>query len=107
MGICGGRSLDVGVCGEPDCQALASRFPPPRYDADPEMMRHLTREGIMYNTINAELGVKADLVPLTREPGYRAAFSRRVRQSFEDETRQTFAAWYAQPTDMIIGKLKA
>jgi hypothetical protein len=90
-----------------DFQALASRFPPPRYDADPEMMRHFTREGIMFNIIDTELGIKADLVPLTREPGYRAAFNRRVRQSFEDETGQTFTAWYAQPTDIIIGKLKA
>jgi hypothetical protein len=90
-----------------DFQALASRFPPPRYYADPEMMRHFTREGIMFNIIDTELGIKADLVPLTREPGYRAAFNRRVRQSFEDETGQTFTAWYAQPTDIIIGKLKA
>ena len=92
---------------EPDFEALASRFPLPRYYADPEMMRHCTRAGIMFNLIDTELGVKADLVPLTREPGYRGAFSRRVRQSFQDEAGQTFAAWYAQPTDIIIGKLKA
>jgi hypothetical protein len=57
--------------------------------------------------IDTELGVKADLVPVTCEPGYRAALARRMRQSFQDETGQTFAAWYAQPTDIIIGKLKA
>ncbi len=55
----------------------------------------------------ASLGIKADLIPLTREPGYRVAFARRVRRSFQDETGQTFTAWYAQPTDIIIGKLKA
>jgi hypothetical protein len=63
--------------------------------------------GIMFNLIDTESGVKADLVPLTREPDYRVAFARRIRQSFQDETGQTFTAWYAQPTDIIIGKLKA
>jgi hypothetical protein len=71
------------------------------------MMRNSTRMGIMFNLIDTELGVKADLIPLTREPGYRAAFSRRVRHSLQDETGQEFTAWYAQPTDIIIGKLKA
>ena len=88
-------------------EALAARFPPPRYYADPEMMRNSTRMGILFNLIDTELGVKADLIPLTREPGCRLAFARRVRQSFQDETGQTFTAWYAQPTDIIIGKLKA
>lgn len=92
---------------ESDFDTLAARFPPPRYYADPEMMRDSTRLGMMFNLIDTELGVKADLVPLTREPGYRAAFERRIRQSFEDESGQTFEAWYAQPTDIIIGKLKA
>ena len=92
---------------EGDFDALAARFPLPRYYADPEMMRDSTRLGIMFNLIDTELGVKADLVPLTREPGYRVAFDRRIRQSFEDESGQIFEAWYAQPTDIIIGKLKA
>ena len=90
-----------------DFDALATRFPPPRYYADPEMMRDSTRLGIMFNLIDTELGVKAYLIPLTREPGYRDAFARRIRQRFQDETGQTFTAWYAQPTDIIIGKLKA
>ncbi len=92
---------------ERDFEALAARFPPPRYYADPEMMRNSTQMGIMFNLIDTSLGIKADLIPLTREPGYRVAFERRVRQSFQDETGQTFTAWYAQPTDIIIGKLKA
>lgn len=92
---------------ERDFEALAARFPPPRYYADPEMMRNSTRMGIMFNLIDTELGIKADLVPLTREPGYREAFDRRIRQSFQDESGQIFEAWYAQPTDIIIGKLKA
>ncbi len=92
---------------ERDFEALAARFPPPRYYADPEMMRNSTQMGIMFNLIDTSLGIKADLVPLTREPRYQVAFARRVRQSFQDETGQTFTAWYAQPTDIIIGKLKA
>ena len=92
---------------ERDFEPLAARFPPPRYYADPEMMRNSTRMGIMFNLIDTSLGIKADLIPLTREPGYRVAFARRMRRSFQDETGQTFTAWYAQPTDIIIGKLKA
>lgn len=90
-----------------DFEALAACFPPPRYYADPERMRNSTRMGILFNLIDAEAGVKADLVPMAREPNYRIAFERRIRQAFQDETGQTFSAWYAQPTDIIIGKLKA
>ena len=92
---------------EDDFDALAERFPLPRYYADPEMMRNSTRMGIMFNIIDMEEGVKADLVPLTREPDYRVAFERRVRQVFQDEQGHCFEAWCAQPTDIIIGKLKA
>lgn len=92
---------------EQDFDALAKRFPPPRYYADPELMRNSTRDGIMFNIIDSELGVKADLVPLTREPEYEAAFARRVRQSVQDESGAAFDAWYAQPADIIVGKLKA
>lgn len=92
---------------ESDFEALAARFPLPRYYADPEMMRNSTRMGIMFNLIDTDLGLKADLVPLTREPAYQLAFARRVRQTFQDESGETFSAWYAQPTDVIIGKLHA
>jgi hypothetical protein len=44
---------------ERDFEALAARFPPPRYYADPEMMRNATRQGIMFNLIDTELGTKA------------------------------------------------
>ncbi|MGD9101376.1 MAG: hypothetical protein PVF45_12925 [Anaerolineae bacterium] len=92
---------------ESDFEALAARFPLPRYYADPKMMRDSTRMGIMFNLIDTTEGVKADLVPLTREPAYRAAFARRVRHTFQDDTGQVFEAWCAQPTDIIIGKLRA
>ncbi|HLE30240.1 MAG TPA: hypothetical protein VI793_19095 [Anaerolineales bacterium] len=92
---------------ESDFQALADRFPPPRYYADPEMMRNSTRQGIMFNLIDTEEGVKADLVPLTREPEYRVAFERRIRRWFTDPDDMTFEAWCARPEDIIIGKLQA
>jgi hypothetical protein len=83
--------IDIMVdLDENDFDALAARFPPPRYYADPEMMRNSTRMGIMFNLIDTEQGIKADLVPLSREPEYRAAFARRVRRTFQDESGQTF-----------------
>ncbi len=92
---------------EQDFEVLAAQFPGPRYYADPEMMRNSTRAGIMFNIIDAEEGVKADLVPLTREPDYQVAFARRVRQTLEDESVAPFEAWCALPQDIIIGKLQA
>ena len=92
---------------EKHIQALSVRFPPPRYYADPEMMRDSIRRGLIFNIIDTEEGLKADFVPLTGEPEYRAGFARRIRQSFTDEGGKSFGAWCAQPTDVIIGKLKA
>jgi hypothetical protein len=91
-----------------DFETLSKKFPLPRYYADPEMMRSSTEMGIMFNIIDTQEGVKADLVPITREPDYRIAFERRVRRAFLDEVGETlFEAWIAQPTDIIIGKLQA
>lgn len=88
-------------------ELLSEKFPLPRYYADPEMMRNSTQMGIMFNIIDTNEGAKADLVPLSREPEYRLAFERRVRGTFTDENGTTFQAWVAQPTDLIIGKLRA
>lgn len=90
-----------------DFEALSQRFPLPRYYADPEMMRNSTQMGIMFNIIDTNEGIKADLVPLKREPEYQIAFNRRIRRSFVDPTGNPFTAWVAQPTDIIIGKLEA
>jgi hypothetical protein len=87
--------------------ALAARFPPPRYYADPVQMRDSTRLGIMFNIIDTDQGAKADLVPLSREPKYRRAFAQRVRRVFRDEAGIQFEAWCARPEDIIVGKLKA
>jgi hypothetical protein len=92
---------------EPHFDALALRFPSPRYYADPEQMRASTQMGIMFNIIDTTLGAKADLVPLTREPAYRRAFARRIRRMFTDEDGTEFEAWCARPEDIIIGKLMA
>ncbi len=87
--------------------ALAARFPSPRFYADPDQMRDSTRMGIMFNLIDSTRGAKADLVPLSREPDYRYAFSRRIRRTFQDENGVAFEAWCARLEDVIVGKLKA
>ncbi len=92
---------------ETDYEALSQKFPPPRYYADPQMMKNSVEAGIMFNIIDSSEGLKADLVPLKREPNYQLAFDRRVRETFTDENDEPFEAWVAQPTDIIIGKLQA
>lgn len=92
---------------EPHFEALASRFPPPRYYADPEQMRSSTRWGMMFNIIDTTEGVKADLVPITGRLAYQEAFAHRVRRSFRDEHGVEFEAWCARLEDIIIGKLLA
>jgi hypothetical protein len=100
--------IDILVDLRPkDTEKLASRFPLPRYYADPVMMRNSIRQGIMFNLVDTQEGIKADMVPLTRAPGYKDAFTRRIRQAFTDDEGNAFEAWCAQPTDIIIGKLKA
>jgi hypothetical protein len=103
-------TFDVDIIvdlSEPHFDALARRFLPPRYYADPEQMRSSTRMGIMFNIIDTTLGAKADLVPLSREPAYRRAFARRIRRTFTDEDGAEFEAWCARPEDIIVGKLMA
>lgn len=92
---------------EQDFEALSQKFPLPRYYADPEMMRNSVQMGIMFNIIDTNEGIKADLVPLKREPDYQLAFDRRIRREFVDPFGNQFEAWVAQPTDIIIGKLYA
>jgi hypothetical protein len=89
------------------CEALAARFPPPRYYADPDQMRSSIRLGIMFNIIDSSLGIKADLVPLSREPEYRQAFEQRVRCTVVDSAGNEFEIWCARPEDVIVGKLMA
>lgn len=92
---------------EPDIDVLAHRFPPPRYYANPRQMRESTDMGIMFNIIDTNQGIKADLVPLSGAPEYRVAFSNRTRRTFQDETGESFQAWCAKPEDIILGKLLA
>ncbi len=87
--------------------ALVARFPPPRYYADAEMIRNSIELGVMFNIIDTTEGIKVDLVPLTYDVAYEPAFARRIRQTFTDDQGQSFEAWCAQPTDIIIGKLRA
>jgi len=92
---------------EPHFDLLAGHFPLPRYYADPEQMRSSTRMGIMFNIIDTNQGVKADIMPLTGSLDYRHAFSHRIRRSFRDEAGEEFQAWCARPEDIIVGKLMA
>ena len=71
------------------------------------MMRNSVQMGIMFNIIGTNEGIKADLVPLKREPDYQLAFERRIRREFLDQNGNSFVAWVAQPSDIIIGKLHA
>lgn len=90
---------------EQHIQALASAYPPPRYYADPEMMRNSIELGIIFNIIDTNRGEKADLVPLTS--GYGQAFQRRMRQMIEIPGAEPFDVWCARPEDVIVGKLMA
>ena len=92
---------------EKDFVALSQKFPLPRYYAGPEMIKNSVEMGIMFNIIDSSEGYKADFVPLKREPEYQLAFDRRIRETFTDENDESFEAWVAQPTDIIIGKLQA
>jgi hypothetical protein len=92
---------------EKDCYAISEKFPLPRYYADPEMIKNSIEMGIMFNLIDTEEGARADLVPLKREPEYQLAFNRRVKETFQSPSGESFDAWVAQPTDIIIGKLRA
>ena len=89
------------------CDALALHFPPPRYYADPVQMRDSIRHGIMFNIIDGSQGVKADLVPLSREPTYQVAFRQRIRRQVQDGDGKPFEIWCARPEDIIVGKLMA
>lgn len=92
---------------ETHINALAKRYPSPRYYADPEQMRDSIRWGIIFNIIDSERGQKVDLIPITMEPYYREAFRRRIQQFFEDTNGRQSEAWFARPEDVIIGKLMA
>ncbi len=85
--------------------ALAEAYPPPRYYADPEMMRNSISMGIMFNIIDTNRGDKADLIPLTDK--YSKAFTRRITQSVEIPGIDPFEVWCARQEDVIIGKLMA
>ena len=102
------HDIDIIVDLRPkDYETLSQKFPLPRYYADPEMIKNSVKMGIMFNIIDSSEGIKADLVPLKREPDYQIAFDRRIRETFTDENDEPFEAWVAQPTDIIIGKLQA
>lgn len=89
------------------CDALSAHFPLPRYYADPDHFRNSIDLGTMFNIIDTSLGLKADLVPLSREPEYRQAFAQRIRAVVVDSQGNEFEIWCARPEDIIMGKLRA
>lgn len=100
--------IDIVVdLDEGHIEALAAVYPPPRYYADPVQMRDSVRMGIMFNIIDSDYGDKADLVPLTMESRYRAAFERRVQQTVDPPGGESFEVWCARVEDVILGKLMA
>jgi hypothetical protein len=92
---------------ESHIQALAAAYPPPRFCADPEQMRDSIRSGMMFNIIDTGEARKVDLIPLTMKPGYSFALRRRVRREIFAAPGESFAAWFARPEDVIVGKLMA
>lgn len=102
------HDIDIVVdLRESDVQALVARFPPPRYYADPQQMRDSMRLGIMFNIIDGDEGVKADLLPMTMHSDYRHVLARRLRLPTEMPGEESLEAWFATPADVIIGKLRA
>ncbi len=98
---------DIDIMGDfcdAEFDALTIHFPRPRYF---QIVRTTRRLSTIFTLIDTELRIKADLVPLACDPYYRTFFERRVRLSYQDDAGLDFNAWYVQPTDVFIGKLKA
>jgi hypothetical protein len=92
---------------EAGIQALVTRYPSPRYYADPEQMRDSIRMGIMFNIIDSSRAEKADLLPVTMHAEYRSLLVYRLRRRAEGPDGEAFDVWLANPTDVVIGKLMA
>ncbi|MDX1523293.1 MAG: hypothetical protein R3264_16830, partial [Anaerolineae bacterium] len=73
-------------------QALATRYPGPRYYADPDQMRDSIRMGIMFNIIDSSYGEKADLVPTTMHPRYPQVLANHIRHQVELPGEEPFEA---------------
>lgn len=103
-------TVDVDIVvdlSEDQIQSLAASYPPPRFYADSDQMRDSIRLGILFNIIDTREGRKADLIPLTMKPGYEWALRNRIRRAVPLPSGETFAAWFARPEDVIVGKLMA
>jgi hypothetical protein len=70
-------------------------------------MRSSIQWGIIFNIIDSSAGDKVDLIPLTMEPSYDFALAGRIRRNIRTPEGTTFAAWFARPEDVIVGKLMA
>jgi hypothetical protein len=61
----------------------------------------------MFNIIDTSAGRKVDLIPATMKPGYDFALANRIRREIPSRRDIHFEAWFAQPEDVIVGKLMA
>ncbi len=103
-------TLDVDMVvdlSEDHIQALAAAYPSPRFYADPGQMRTCIQTGSLFNIIDTSEARKVDLIPLTMKPGYHFALQHRVRRQIKPRQGPEFAAWFAKPEDVIVGKLMA
>jgi hypothetical protein len=103
-------TFDVDIVvdlSEPHIRALEAAYPPPRFYADAHQMRDSIRLGMLFNIIDTSEARKVDLIPLTMKPGYGFALQRRIRHEIFVATGERFAAWFARPEDVIVGKLMA
>lgn len=102
------HDIDLVVSlGENHVQALADRFPLPRYYADPYQMRNAMAQRTMFYIIDSTTGDKVDLIPVSMNTYSRPALARRIRLPFEDLNGEEIEAWFARPDDVIVGKLHA
>lgn len=92
---------------ESQIDTFAAAFPPPQYYADPFQIRDSIKWGILFNIIDSSAGRKADLIPLSMQPGYWFAMNNRIRRRIHGATLAVVEAWFARPEDVIIGKLMA
>lgn len=89
------------------CAALASHFPPPRYNATPEHLCNAIQLGNKFNLTDGSSGASTNLSPLPQESWYGVAFENRVRRAVVYPQDNQVEFWCARPEDIIVGKLMA
>ncbi len=76
----------IVMLAETNMDALAARFPSPRYYADPVQMRNATADGTLFNIIDSERGEKVEMIAPYYDEKYVDAKARTV-------SRDALAFW--------------